>query len=137
SIEEKNNQVEISSDYGKYKLSCFDADDFPKTPTVEGSSLNVPAELLLQAINKTLFATGNDELRPMMSGVFCKLSSDGLTFVATDAHKLVRYTRSDVKSKSEGTFILPKKPLTLLKNILLTEDGEMKINYNNTNAFFE
>src|SRR5205823_4650997 len=137
SIDEKTHQVEISSDYGKYKLSGFDGDEFPKSPAVEGSSLNIPSNLLLQAINKTLFATGNDELRPVMSGVFCQLGSEGLTFVATDAHKLVRYKRSDAKSKSEGNFILPKKPLTLLKNILLTEDGELKINYNNTNAFFE
>lgn len=76
------------------------------------------------AISKTLFATGNDELRPVMSGVFCQLSKENITFVATDAHKLVRYRRSDSKSKSEGAFIVPKKPLNLLKNII--SDAEEK-----------
>src|SRR6185503_17089404 len=124
SIDEKSHQVEISSDYGKYKLSGFDADEFPKMPVAEDTAvLTVPALTMLQAISKTIFATGNDELRPVMSGVFCQLGKDNITFVATDAHKLVRYKRGDAKSKSEGAFILPKKPLTLLKNILgNTED---------------
>ncbi len=138
SIDEKSHQVEISSDYGKYKLSGFDADEFPKMPVADGTStLGVSSQTLLQAITKTIFATGNDELRPVMSGVFCQLNKDDITFVATDAHKLVRYKRGDAKSKSEGAFILPKKPLTLLKNILTNSESEIKIKYNNTNAFFE
>jgi DNA polymerase-3 subunit beta len=138
SIDEKTHQVEISSDYGKYKLSGFDADEFPKMPVAEDTAiLTVPAQTMLQAISKTIFATGNDELRPVMSGVFCQLSKDNITFVATDAHKLVRYKRGDAKSTNEAAFILPKKPLTLLKNILTGSDNEIKIRYNSTNAFFE
>ncbi len=138
SIDEKTHQVEISSDYGKYKLSGFDADEFPKMPVAEDTAvLTVPALTMLQAINKTIFATGNDELRPVMSGVFCQLGKDNITFVATDAHKLVRYKREDAKSKNEAAFILPKKPLTLLKNILGNTSDEIKIRYNATNAFFE
>ena len=138
SIDEKTHQVEISSDYGKYKLSGFDADEFPKMPVAEDTAtLTVNAQTMLQAISKTIFATGNDELRPVMSGVFCQLSKDDITFVATDAHKLVRYKRGDAKSKNEAAFILPKKPLTLLKNILANADGDIKIRYNTTNAFFE
>jgi DNA polymerase-3 subunit beta len=138
SIDEKTHQVEISSDYGKYKLSGFDADEFPKMPVAEDTAiLTVPAQTMLQAINKTIFATGNDELRPVMSGVFCQLSHEDITFVATDAHKLVRYKRGDAKSKNEAAFILPKKPLTLLKNILGNTQDEIKIRYNTTNAFFE
>jgi DNA polymerase-3 subunit beta len=138
SIDEKTHQVEISSDYGKYKLSGFDADEFPKMPVAEDTStLQVSAQTMLQAISKTIFATGNDELRPVMSGVFCQLGKDDITFVATDAHKLVRYKRGDAKSKNEAAFILPKKPLTLLKNILANADGEIKIRYNAANAFFE
>lgn len=137
-IDEKSHQVEISSDYGKYKLSGFDADEFPKMPVAEDTStLSVSSQTMLQAISKTIFATGNDELRPVMSGVFCQLNKDDITFVATDAHKLVRYKRGDAKSKNEAAFILPKKPLTLLKNILSGSDGEIKIKYNSTNAFFE
>jgi len=138
SIDEKSHQVEISSDYGKYKLSGFDADEFPKMPVAEDTNtLSVSSQTMLQAISKTIFATGNDELRPVMSGVFCQLSKDDITFVATDAHKLVRYKRGDAKSKNEAAFILPKKPLTLLKNILTNTDNEIKIRYNSTNAFFE
>lgn len=138
SIDEKTHQVEISSDYGKYKLSGFDADEFPKMPVAsDTSTLSVSSQTMLQAISKTIFATGNDELRPVMSGVFCQLSKDDITFVATDAHKLVRYKRGDAKSSNEAAFILPKKPLTLLKNILTNTDNEIKIRYNNTNAFFE
>jgi DNA polymerase-3 subunit beta len=96
----------------------------------------MPINVLASAINKTLFATGNDELRPIMSGVFCELSSEGCTFVATDAHKLVKYKRSDANAQQTVSFILPKKPLTLLKNTLIN-DGEVTIEYNETNAFFK
>ncbi len=138
SIDDKTHNIEISSDYGKYKLTGFDGEEFPKLPELESStSLEIPSNMMLQAINKTLFATGNDELRPVMSGVFCQLSNDGLTFVATDAHKLVRYRRKDSKSKKESTFILPKKPLTLLKNVLTVAEDMLKINYNENNAFFQ
>ena len=78
-------------------LAGQNGDEFPKTPSMESASkTTMPAEVLASAINKTLFATGNDELRPIMSGVFCELSSDGCIFVATDAHKLVKYRRTDI-----------------------------------------
>jgi DNA polymerase-3 subunit beta len=129
--------IEISSDYGKYKLTGQNGDDFPKIPGIQSTaSIEIDAPVLAEAINKTIFATGNDELRPVMSGVFCQLSSDGLIFVSTDAHKLVRYRRNDAKSKDTASFILPKKPLTLLKNILPEVREKVKIEYNATNAFF-
>jgi len=129
--------IEIGSENGKFKLAGQNGDEFPKTPTMESSSkTNMPTSVLASAINNTLFATGNDELRPIMSGVFCELSSDGCTFVATDAHKLVKYKRSDAVAQKTVSFILPKKPLTLLKNTL-SNDGEVSIEYNETNAFFK
>ena len=110
--------IEISAGEGKYKLTGHNAVDFPRTPSLENASaLEIDAEVLAGAINKTLFATGTDELRPVMSGVFCQLSEDQLIFVATDAHKLVRYIRKDAKSEEASNFILPKKPLNQLKNI--------------------
>ncbi|MFM2206132.1 MAG: hypothetical protein RL213_107 [Bacteroidota bacterium] len=137
-VDEKQFGIEIVSDNGKYKLTGFDGEEFPRLPGMEGAkSLEVESDLMASAVGKTLFATGNDELRPVMSGVFCQFSKDGLTFVATDAHKLVRYRRTDVKSKSEGAFILPKKPLNLLKNILSTEQGKLNISFTDNNAFFE
>jgi DNA polymerase-3 subunit beta len=129
--------IEISAGEGKYKLSGHNAEEFPKTPTLESaSSIELDSLIIADAINKSLFATGNDELRPVMSGVFCQLSPENITFVATDAHKLVRYRRADAKSAEVASFILPKKPLNQLKNLLAHEESKVKIEYNNTNAFF-
>lgn len=136
--EDENFGIEISSDYGKYRLSGQSGDEFPKTPEVEApSTLEVPGELLFNAIEKTIFASGNDELRPVMSGVFFQLTDEGLIFVATDAHKLVKYERSDVSAKKSADFIMPKKPLNLLKNILSSMDDQVNIEYNDTNAAFK
>lgn len=129
--------IEISAGEGKYKLSGHKSDEYPRTPSLEDTTaINMDSHMLAQAVNKTLFATGNDELRLVLSGVFCELSPDDITFVATDAHKLVRYKRSDAKSQDSANFILPKKPLNLLKNILSSQDVPVVIEYNKTNAFF-
>lgn len=134
-VDKNNFGIEIGSDNGKYKLAGQNGDEFPKTPAMENpSSTILSSTILSKAINKTLFATGNDELRPIMSGVFCELSAEGCTFVATDAHKLVKYVRTDATAKSTASFILPKKPLTLLKNTLGSE--EVNIKYNETNSHF-
>ena len=136
-IDEQRFGIEISSDYGKYKLTGHNGSEFPKIPTIQSSgSVEIDAPILLEAITKTLFATGNDELRPVMSGVFCQMETSGLTFVSTDAHKLVRYKRNDTTAPSSASFILPKKPLQLLKNILPNIAEKVKIEYNQTNAFF-
>ncbi len=130
--------VEISAGEGKYKLAGSAPDEFPKIPVIESIGVaEIPASILSMAINKTLFAAGNDDLRPMMSGVYCQLSPDGTTFVATDAHKLVKYTRKDVVVEEEAAIILPKKPLNQLKNTLGTSDDTVKLAYNQTNAFFK
>ncbi len=137
-VDEKTLGIEIVSDFGKYKLTGFDAEEFPRVPVMEGSkTLKLSASILLNAINKTLFATGNDELRPVMSGVFFQLSKDNITFVATDAHKLVRYRRTDAKASGEGALIVPKKPLNLLKNIVGDSDEIVNINYNENNILFQ
>ncbi|MES2874581.1 MAG: DNA polymerase III subunit beta [Bacteroidota bacterium] len=137
SVDDKTFSIEISAGDGKYKLSGENGEDFPKIPVVEnGSSVAMPASVLAEAINKTLFAVSSDELRPAMTGVYCQLSPEHITFVATDAHKLVRYRRLDTKSDSATTFILPKKALTLLKSSLPSDDVHVAIEYNNTSAFF-
>ncbi|MBC7758322.1 MAG: DNA polymerase III subunit beta [Phormidesmis sp. FL-bin-119] len=138
SVDDKTFSIEISAGDGKYKLSGENGEDFPKIPVVEnGSSVAMPASVLAEAINKTLFAVSSDELRPAMTGVYCQLSPEHITFVATDAHKLVRYRRLDTKSESATTFILPKKALTLLKSSLPSDDVHVAIEYNNTSAFFK
>ena len=129
--------VEISSDFGKYKLSGYNGDEFPKTPEVESpATVSIAAEVLSEAINKTIFATGNDELRPVMTGVFFQLDTDSITFVATDAHKLVRYKSLEAKTGKASAFIAPKKPLNLLKNLLSSTNAEVDIQYNESNANF-
>ena len=137
SINEETLIVEISAGEGKYKLSGHKSDEYPNTPPLEDTtSIELSSTILSQAINKTLFATGNDELRLVLSGVFCELSIDDITFVATDAHKLVKYRRTDAKSDESVSFILPKKPLNLLKNLLTNQDVPVRIEYNRTNSFF-
>ncbi|GGG99017.1 DNA polymerase III subunit beta [Parapedobacter pyrenivorans] len=130
--------IEISAGDGKYKLSGENADDFPKIPVVDNaSSVTIPASVLAEAINKTIFAVSNDELRPAMSGVLVQLSEQSATFVATDAHKLVRYRRNDISSQKPTSLILPKKALSLLKSSLPMEDTAVSVEYNSTNAFFK
>ncbi len=129
--------IEISTDEGKFKLSGHKSEDYPKIPEIENStSIMINSSLLAMGINKTIFATSNDELRPVMLGVFVQLTPENISFVATDAHKLVKYTRKDVKSEKDDSFILPKKALNQLKNILPFEDEAVKVEYNDTNAFF-
>jgi len=137
SVDLKTFGIEINSDQGKYKMTGHNGNEFPKIPTIESpSKCTIPAETLGMAINKTLFATGSDDLRPVMSGIFFEFGSDGLRFVATDAHKLVRYTRSDAKAESSATFIVPKKPLQLLKNTLSSTNADVRMEYNESNASF-
>ena len=135
-IDEETKGIEISSENGNYKLAGQDAKEFPKVPEMTSpSSFLITSSVLLNAINKTLFASGNDELRPVMSGVFCELSDENITFVATDAHKLVKHTRSNISSNGNSSFILPKKPLSLLKNNI-DADSDINIDFNETNVKF-
>ena len=136
-IIEDNNTIEISSNHGKYALAYANGEEFPKAVALENpSSTTIAGNILATAISKTIFAAGNDDLRPVMSGVFFQFSTENLTFVATDAHKLVKYTRGDVSASETAEFIMPKKPLTLLKGILSGSDDNVTIEYNDSNAKF-
>ena len=136
-VVEENNTIEISSNHGKYALAYADGNEFPKAVSLEdASSTTITGDILATAISKTIFAAGNDDLRPVMSGVFFQFSTEGLTFVATDAHKLVKYSREDVQASQTTEFIMPKKPLNLLKGILAASDDEVIIEYNDSNAKF-
>ncbi len=137
-VDEKTFGIELTSDNGKYKLTGENAADYPKIPSPEGvSTLELATSVLTFGISKTLFAVSNDDLRPAMTGVYFNLSEDGLTFVSTDAHKLVRYRRKDSKSDTNTSFIVPKKALNLLKNALPNDDSKAIVRYNQSNAFFE
>ncbi len=131
--------VDIVSERGKYNFVAQPGQDYPSLPVVEedkSNRLQLPVSLLMTGINKTLFATADDELRPVMNGILFEFSMNNLTFVASDSHKLVRYQRLDAKSDFEASFILPKKPAALLKNVLPRESGDVLIEFDHKNAFF-
>ncbi len=136
-ISPDNFSIEMTAGEGKYKLVGENGEDFPKIPKIDqAASLMMSASVLSEAISKTIFAVSTDELRPAMTGVYCQMSTENLTFVATDAHKLVRYRRRDAKADVSNSFILPKKALNLLKSSLPVEDISVNVEYNNTNASF-
>jgi DNA polymerase-3 subunit beta len=133
---DKNFGIELTSDNGKYKVMGENPDNFPKEPSAdETTSFNTTASALITAINKTLFAVSNDDLRPAMTGVFFELDKKGMQTVATDAHRLVKYRRKDVSCPKSDSFIVPKKPLTLLKTALPSNDDEITISYNSNHLF--
>lgn len=136
-LKTEKNTVEISANNGKYAVAYVEGDEFPKAAEViDAKTTQISGNILYTAINSTLFASGNDDLRPVMSGVFFQFSSEALTFVATDAHKLVKYTRTDITASETAEFIMPKKPLQLLKGILQGIEEKISIEYNETNAQF-
>lgn len=133
---DKSYGVEITSDNGKYKVMGENPDNFPKEPAADDTTgFKMSSGALVTAINKTIFAVSGDDLRPAMTGVFFELTKDGVQFVATDAHRLVRYKRTDTKATKTDSFIVPKKPLNLLKNALPDNDDEISISYNSNHLF--
>jgi DNA polymerase III subunit beta len=131
--------VVISSENGKFNVVGQNGIDFPALPAIKKDkkfSFNINANVLLAGITRTLFATADDELRPVMGGIFIEASAERITFVASDAHKLVRYQRTDAHADDSASFILPKKPASLLKNILPKEEGVVKVEFDDKNAFF-
>jgi DNA polymerase-3 subunit beta len=137
SIDESTYSIEISSDNGHYKLAGENATDFPKVPTVNADfSVEMSTDILAKAINNTIFATSNDELRPAMTGVYMNLSETNTTFVGTDGHKLIRYRRVDVATDNGNAIIVPRKGLNLLKNTLPSENTNVTLDFNVSNAFF-
>lgn len=133
---DKNFGVEITSDNGKYKVMGENPDNFPKEPAADDTnSFTMTSSALVTAINKTLFAVSSDDLRPAMTGVFFEMDKKGLQFVATDAHRLVRYKRKDVSCPKADSMIVPKKPLTLLKASMPDNDDELTVSYNANHLF--
>ncbi len=133
---DKNFAVELTSDNGKYKVMGENPDNFPKEPLADDTtSFTISSSALVTAINKTLFAVSTDDLRPAMTGVYFDLDEKYIQFVATDAHRLVRYKRTDVSCPRKDSFIVPKKPLNLLKTALPSNADELTISYNSNHLF--
>ncbi|MBT8326959.1 MAG: DNA polymerase III subunit beta [Bacteroidia bacterium] len=136
-INSDKNSIELKSEFGRYKLVGQNADDYPKIPeTTSENSFKMEAGVLSSSITKTIFASGNDELRLSLTGVYVQLFNDNAVFVATDANRLVKVERSDIKPGVESNFILPKKALNLLKTNLPHDDTEVQVDFNDSNAFF-
>jgi DNA polymerase-3 subunit beta len=132
-----NNTIEISASNGKYSLAYLNGDEFPKQiELLDAHETKVKGSDLGNAINSTIFASGTDDLRPVMNGVFFQFNSDSLKFVATDAHKLVKFETSEYTANEVSEFIMPKKPLQILKGILQGENSELVIQHNESNAKF-
>lgn len=136
-VDEETWAVKLSAAEGEYSLVGFDANEFPKVPIIEGATtVNFKSEVLKKAITKTIFAVGNDEMRPAMSGVYIEFTDENITFVGTDAHKLMRFRRNDMTSETNASLIVPKKPLNIIKNNLADDDSEVAVSFNDTNVQF-
>ena len=127
------------SQNGTYSFVGVNGNEYPEMPQndAETQSLSLPATTLQNAIEKTIFCTADDPLRPVMNGIYFDITAENVTMVATDAHRLVKYTNNSVKTGIEANFILPKKPASLLKNLLAKEEGEVQIIFGVKNARFE
>lgn len=131
-----NYGIEITSDSGKYKMMGENPDNFPKAPEPEAANtFSMPGSVFVSGINKTLFAVSTDELRPAMTGVYFELTKKSFRMVATDAHRLISFARNDIRCPKEDNFIVPRKPLTLLKSGLKNDETEAKISYNKNHFF--
>lgn len=137
-IDEQNLSVVVKTDNGNYNFIGLRGDEYPKMPALgdDASTLTMPVDALANGVSKALFATADDDLRPTMTGVLFDIKPDNITFVATDAHKLVRYINSAVQSGIETSFILPKKPANVLKAVIAKESGDVEISFDKKNIAF-
>lgn len=135
-VNDENLEIFIYYHNGKYNFIGQNGDDYPQPKELNDSAvgLSIEPQVLFDGINRTLFASADDELRPVMNGVFFHISPDDLTFVASDGHKLVRYKTLAVKGVERAAFILPKKPANLLRALLPKESETVEIKFDENNA---
>lgn len=131
-------EINVQYQNGKYNMMGQNADEFPQSATLGESAvhLDIETEILLNGINRALFATADDELRPVMNGIYFDITPEDLTMVASDGHKLVRNKNLSLKGAERAAFILPKKPAALLKNLLSKEPEAVKIDFDDRHAIF-
>ncbi len=136
-INDSTLEMNIYYENGKYNFIAQNGDEYPQPKPLKDDavSLNIPADILFSGVNRSLFATADDELRPVMNGVYFDITTDDITFVASDGHKLVRCKSLAVRGSERASFILPKKPANLLKAILPKESGEVTLTFDDTNAY--
>ena len=136
-VNDETLEIYIYYHNGKYNFVGLKGDEYPRPKELKESAigLNIPAGTLFNGINRTVFATADDELRPVMNGIYFDITADDLTFVASDGHKLVRVIHKDVQGDGRSSFILPKKPANLLRSLLPKEDGTVEVKFDENNAY--
>ena len=129
-------EVTVGYQNGQYQFTAQNADEYPQTAPMQNDvhAITIDAAALNNNINRTLFATDNNEIRPVMNGIYFDLTTDCLAFVASDGHKLVRCRDYAIKSETPAAFILPKKPAMLLRNVLDKDSGDVVIKFNSSSA---
>ena len=137
-VNTENLEITVQYQNGKYSLMGQNADEYPQAPALGANAVHVTmgAPVMLAGINRSLFATADDELRPVMNGIYFDITTEDITFVASDGHKLVRNKTFVAHGDEKAAFILPKKPATLLKNLLPKEQGDVQIDFDDRNATF-
>lgn len=135
-VDLQSNIAKITYQNGLFSLPTENADEYPTAQTVgdTATTIVISNQMLAENINRSIFATAQDELRPVMNGIFFDLTPDCLAIVASDGHKLVRNKIYSIKSDQPASFILPKKPATLLKNLLGKDGGDVTIRFDERNA---
>ncbi len=135
-VDQSANIAKISYQNGMFSLPVENADEYPQAQQIgEGATvINIPSSVLADNINRSLFATAQDELRPVMNGIYFDLTPEHLAIVASDGHKLVRNKVLNIRSEEPAAFILPKKPATLLKGVLSRQGGDVTICFDDRNA---
>ena len=136
-VNDKNWEIRINWKSGSLSIPGASAVSYPAVPqlSAEKKEIELDVDTLVNGINKTIFATADDELRPVMNGIYINLQPESLTVVGTDAHKLVKY-ESETRNEVSSSFILPKKPANLLKSVLLKEEGAIAVAFDSKNAMF-
>ena len=129
-------KIYVTYQNGSYNFPILGADEYPKVQPMSetATTVTIGAEKLSDSLTRSLFATAQDELRPVMNGIYFDLKEDGLAIVASDGHKLVRNRNFSVKSETPSAFVLPKKPATLLKNVLSKDGGDVIIRFDDRSA---
>lgn len=137
-IDTNSYSVQIIYQNGVYNFTAQNANEYPKNTSItdDVTVITIPAAVLLDNVSRSIFATGQDELRPVMSGIYFDLTNENLAIVASDGHKLVRNQILNIKNSTPASFILPKKPAMLLKGILVKDDTEVIIKFNARTAEF-
>ncbi len=137
-INPDNLEITVNYQNGQYSMMGQNADEYPQAQNLGANAVSVTmgADILNTGVNRTFFATADDELRPVMNGIYFDITTEDITLVASDGHKLVRYKTYAVRGEEKAAFILPKKPANLLKSLLPKEQGDVQIGFDDRNATF-